>query len=162
MILFVSIYAISLIAFIIHLLMLKPQDRTWAKIVEILLLYQIVFSLGVTSIVAFLAFTIDPKYIADYTGWPASPFEQQLANVNLAFASLGILSIWLRGNFWTATILGFSIWILGDGIHHIFNSIEEGNYTLGNIGVPLWTDILVPAVLLILLKLYLDTLHHEL
>ncbi len=161
MIIFLSIYAISILAFFIHFFLLDCNARTQAKIVEIFLLYQIVFSLGVTSLMAFFAFTIMPKYIADYTGWPACPFEQQLANVNLAFGVLGILAIWQRGGFWTATILGFSIWILADGIHHIFNIIKDHNYTLGNVGVPLWTDIIIPIILLILLKIHLTLKKNE-
>ena len=155
MLFFLSIYLISFIAFGLHLLRLPSSSRTPAKLIELLLLYQIVFSLGLTSLVAFFGLTFMAQYIADYTGWPASPFEQQLANVNLGFAVLGLLSIWFRGGFWAATIIGFSVWILGDGIHHFYHYLVYQNGSLGNIGVPLWTDILVPLFLLVLLYFYL-------
>lgn len=151
---FLSIYAFGILGFIIHLFSLPAELRTKSKIIELLLLYQIVFSIGLTSIVAFFGLTFLDQYIADYTGWPPCPFQQQLANVNLAFGCLGILSIWYRNEFWLATVLGFSIWILSDGLQHLSHYIFKNNATAGNIGVPLWTDFLVPIFLLILLFLH--------
>lgn len=154
MLFFLSIYALSFLGFAIHYFSVKKEHRTKIKLLELLLLYQIVFSIGITSIVAFFGLTFMDQYIADYTGWPACPFQQQLANVNLAFGCLGILSIWYRNDFWTATVLGFSIWILGDGIQHFYHFIFRDNANPGNIGVPLWTDILVPLFLVVLLVMY--------
>lgn len=151
---FLSIYVLSILGFLIHALLSPSASLTRARLIELALLYQIVFSLGVTSLVAFFGLTFMGPYIAAYTGWPASPFEQQLANVNLAFGTLGILSIWFRKGFWIATVLGFSIWILSDGVHHFYHYVAYGNKEAGNIGVPLWTDILVPLLLLFLSFLY--------
>lgn len=151
---FLSIYVFGILGFFIHVFSLPVEQRTKPRIIELLLLYQLVFSVGFTSFVAFFGLTFLDQYVADLTGWPACPFEQQLANVNLAFGFLGVLSIWYRNNFWIATVLGFSIWILSDGIQHLFHYFVRGNDTAGNIGVPLWTDILVPIFLLILLFLY--------
>jgi len=154
MALFLSIYVLSLIAFFIHLYCDK-QPRTKERVLELFLLYQIVFSLGLTSFMAFYGLTFMKEYVASYSGWTSCAFEQLLANVNLSFGILGILCIWYRGYFWMATILGFSIWILSDGITHILDMVINKNDAPGNIGVPLWTDIIVPIVLLILLSFYL-------
>ncbi len=159
MIFFISIYVIGILGSLYHIYTLPSQKRTSAKILELLLLYQIVFSLGITSLVAFLGLTFMAEYIAELTQWPACPFEQQLANVNLAFGVLGLMSIYYRGDFWLAVILGFSIWILGDGIHHLYHALREHNLSAGNIGVPLWTDFIVPLVLLALLFYYRS--HYE-
>jgi len=151
---FLSIYGVGILFTIVHILLLAPAERTKQKLIEIILLYQIVFSLGITSLVAFGGLSVMPAEIADFLDWPYSPFEQELANVNLAFGILGLLSICYRGLFWMATILGFSIWILADGFHHIYEYYIYGNDSLGNIGVPLITDFAVPILLLILLCLY--------
>lgn len=161
MLFFLSIYAIGFLASLYHIYKLSPQKRTKFKIIEILLLYQIVFSLGLTSIVAFFGLTFMAEYIAQLTDWPSCPFEQQLANVNLAFGVLGFLAIYFRRYFWLATILGFSIWIIGDGIHHLYLAIVHNNLSPGNIGVPLWTDFIVPGILLILLYMYFKNLPEE-
>lgn len=154
---FVSIYLVGLIGFFLHLYRTPASERTKERTVELFLLYQIVFSLGVTSIVSFFGLTFMAEYVAAYTNWPSCPFEQQLANVNLGFGVLGILSIWYRGLFWAATIIGFSIWIFGDGIHHFILAVRDHNLSDGNIGVPLWTDIIVPLLLLVLLWMYKPT-----
>lgn len=148
---FLSIYVFGVIGFLIHCFRLSPQECTWPRILELLLLYQIVFSLGITSLMSFFGLTFMADYVAAFTGWPSCPFEQQLANVNLGYGVLGVLSIWFRGLFWTATIIGFSVWILGDGFHHLTLAFTQNNWTDGNVGVPLWTDFIVPTILLILL-----------
>lgn len=151
--LYLSIYVVGLIGFFIHLYKTPKEERTSERVVELLLLYQIVFSLGITSFFAFIGLTFMPLYVADYLTWAACPFEQELANVNLAFAVLGIMSIWYRELFWVATVIGFSIWIIADGFQHLWRSItlNEGG---GNTGMPLYTDFIVPIVLLILLFFY--------
>ena len=154
---FLSIYVLGVLGFLLHAALLPAASRTRARLIELALLYQIVFSLGLTSLVAFFGLTFMGPYIAAYTGWQACPFQQQLANVNLAFGVLGILSIWFRKGFWIATVLGFSIWILSDGVHHLYHYLAYDNAAAGNIGVPLWTDILVPLLLLVLTFLYLRT-----
>lgn len=148
------IYALGVIGFLVHLFKLPVQERTKARVIELLLLYQIVFSLGVTSLIAFIGLTFMSEYVAQYLQWPACPFEQELANVNLAFFVLGIMSIWYRGYFWLATILGFSIWIIADGFHHVYEYYAYHNASSGNIGFPLYSDFIVPIILLILVTLY--------
>lgn len=164
MILFLSIYVIGVLGSIIHIYRLPQEQRipnhvryNKSKVIEILLLYQIVFSLGLTSLMAFFGLTFMADYIAQLTNWPACPFQQQLANVNLAFAVLGLMSIVYRGYFWMATIIGFSVWIIGDGFQHLYHAIMRHNLSEGNIGVPLWTDFIVPIILLILLGLYMSS-----
>jgi hypothetical protein len=154
MIFFLSIYFIGFIASVYHLYCLKNEERTKKRVLEILLLYQIVFSLGITSLVSFFGLTFMAEYVAEITNWPSCPFEQQLANVNLGYGILGILCIFYRGNFWVATIVGFSIWIIGDGIHHFYHAVAFNNYSSGNVGVPLWTDFIVPLILILLLYLH--------
>ena len=148
-------YAFSILLFLIHYS--TEKNKSPERRIELLLLYQLIFSLGMTSLLAFIGLTFLPEYIAAYMNWPACPFEQELGNVNLSFGILGILCIWYRGHFWTATILGFSIWILADGVHHLYDIFINRNFSPGNLGVSLYTDFIVPIVLLILLPLYLNS-----
>ena len=151
---FLSVYAFGIIAFLIHVYWLPWKKRTKAKLIELFLLYQLVFSVGITSLLSFVGLTLMADDIAKYFEWPACPFQQELGNVNLAFGVLGILCIWFRGLFWLATIVGFSIWILGDGIHHLWLYFAYNNSSAGNIGAMLYTDMIVPVLLLILLFFY--------
>jgi hypothetical protein len=158
--LFLSMYLWSIVAFFVHFYSLNKEDRTRDKVIELLLLYQLIFSLGMTCLLAFIGLTVMPEYIATYSGWPSCPFQQELGNVNLAFGVLGVLCYWYRGNFWTATIIGFSVWILGDGFHHIVEYFKHGNANPGNIGINLITDLSVPPILIILLALYKHPEHN--
>jgi hypothetical protein len=156
MILFLSMYVWSIAGFLIHFFSSPAAARTRARAIELFLAYQLFFSVGMTCLMAFAALTLMPGYIAEYTGWPECPFEQELGNVNLAFGVLGVLCIWWRGHFWRATIIGFSIWIFADGLHHIVEIVRSHNYTPGNTGVNLVTDLAVPLVLVSALPFYKD------
>lgn len=152
--LYLSVYILGILGFVLHFYLLPISQRTKNKVLELFLLYQIVFSLGITSFFAFIGFTFYDVYVAKYLEWPACPFQQELANVNLAFGVLGVLSIWYRGLFWVATVLGFSIWIFSDGVHHLYHYYFYHNASDGNIGVPLYTDLIVPTLLMVLLIPY--------
>lgn len=152
--LFLSMYVFSLLGPLIHWLRLDKNQRSQAKVIELLLLYQLVFSVGATSLLAFIGLTFIPEYVASYSGWPTCPFQQELGNVNLAFGILGFMCTWWRGSFWLATVLGFSIWIFADGIHHVWDILMNQNYAPGSIGVSLITDLIVPVVLIFLITYY--------
>ena len=153
MIIYAAILLMGIIGFFIHLFVSK-EPRTPFRIVELFLLYQLIFSVGLSSFLAFFGLAFMTQFVADYTNWPACPFEKQLANVNLGYGVLGILCIWYRGTFWLATIIGLSIWLVGDGIGHLADLYYNHNTSWGNIGLPLYTDIIVPVLLVILYAIY--------
>ena len=155
---FLSLSVISLIAFFWHLWNTPRFLRTRVRLIELFLLYQLVFNVGITSLVAFLGLTFMSDYMAHYLNWPIAPFEQELGSINLAFGVLGLLCIWFRQLFWVATILGFSIWILSDGIRHLY--LTPHNYA-GNVGIMLYTDLIIPVLLLVLLFLYRKGISHR-
>lgn len=153
MIIFLLIYAFSIVGFFIHLFLSK---KTYDKkgLFELFTLYQLVVNIGILSLISAFALLFAPKMVADSLGWPTCPFQHELGNVNLAFGVLGILCIWYRGHFWTATIIGASIWLLGDGIGHLVllkQGIGGVNESLFNNYVMLITDFLIPITLLLLL-----------
>lgn len=149
MFVFVIIYVISIIGFIIHFYSLPQEERTKERGVEIFLLYQLIFSMGLTSLISFIGLTWMDVMVAKKLAWPTCPFQQNLANVNLAYGILGIIAIWYRGYFWLATIIGFAIWILTDAVHHIYDAYAHSNFSEGNVGFLLYTDIFVPIILCI-------------
>lgn len=153
MFIYAAILLMGIIGFFIHLFVSK-QPKTPLRIVELFLLYQLVFSVGFSSFLAFFGLAFMTQFVADYTNWPSCPFELLLANVNLGYGVLGILCIWYRGTFWLATIIGSSIWLIGDGIVHLVDLYLNNNTSPGNIGMPLYTDIIVPVVLIILYAIY--------
>lgn len=53
----------------------------------------------------------------------------------------------LPRHFWLATIVVLTIQYVGDAAGHIYYWVVENNTNPYNIGVPLWTDILLPIVM---------------
>ncbi len=66
----------------------------------------------------------------------SNPFQQEVAYANLAFAVLGLLCLFFRGNFWFATIIGASVWYLGNAYGHIKQISNLQNYFPGNAVFP--------------------------
>lgn len=150
---FTTIYIFSFLGFIIHYMMTKPKET--GKVFELFLLYQLVFNIGLLGLLSFIGLTFLPDIAAAHVGWTPCHFEQELANVNLGYGVLGLLCIWLRGDFWTAVVIGASIWLFGDGLDHFFNAFYHHNLAPGNLGVLFYTDILIPIVMIVSLILYL-------
>jgi Family of unknown function (DUF6790) len=141
---------------------LDKQPRTKGRVAEIFLLWLLVISVGLTSVFAFIAHTVFADATAASIGWPAgNPFQSEVAVANLAVGILGILCYWIRGNFWIATVIGFSVWWLGDAVVHIRSIVVEANYAPNNAGVTFYLDILVPVMLIALLVYYLYATRHE-
>ena len=97
--------------------------------------------------------------LADQTarsiGWPeVNPFQKEVTVATLATAVLGVLCFWIRGNFWTATVIGTSVWLLGDAVVHVVQIVNRANCSPGNSGIPLYIDILFPFMLIGLLIIY--------
>ena len=57
------------------------------------------------------------------------------------------MGYWFRGHFWLATIVVLTVQYVGDAAGHLYFWIAENNTKPYNIGIPLWTDILLPIVM---------------
>jgi hypothetical protein len=74
---------------------------------------------------------------------------------------LGILCYWIRGNFWVATVIAFSVQWLGAAVVHIRDVVVAANYAPNNAGMTLYLDILMPMILIGLLVYYLHLNRQE-
>ena len=146
---------LSLVVGAVHLY-LDNQPRTKGRVVEIFLLWLLVIAVGIQGIFAFIGHTVFADTTAASIGWPAgNPFQSEVAVANLSVGVLGILCYWMRGNFWNATVIGFSVWWLGDAVVHIRSVVVSANYAPNNAGLTLYMDILMPMILIALLVYYL-------
>lgn len=150
--LYLFVVVLSFAGFFVHLAVSKVP-KTKLRIVELLLLYQLVFSIGVLGIMSFLGHTFAPHIAAKYLQWLPSPFQQELANASLGFGVIGIMCIWLRGHFWSATVIGSSIWLFADAVDHIVDMCVNQNFSTVNTGVVFYSDLLTPVLLCVLLAL---------
>jgi hypothetical protein len=111
------------------------------------------FVMGWMGILAAYAHVFMGPEIAKQIGWaPGSPFQYEIGMANLAFGVLGVLSYWIRGHFWTAAIIGWSVLLIGCFIGHVIDYQQTGNDAPYNIGIYIWVyDLLMPLVALGLL-----------
>lgn len=152
--LFYLFIAIGLLGATLHIA-LDRNARNRVRVLELLLIYLLPTAIGLTAIYAFIGHMFFSVEVAHFIGWPpGSPFQKEMAFANLSYGVLGILCIWLRGKFWLATVLGYTVLLWGAAYHHIVDIVKNHNYAPGNAGVVLYLDILVPLVLLTLLLDY--------
>jgi hypothetical protein len=119
-------------------------------------------NVGVASILTFVGDAFFADRMATSLGWPTgNPFQSLVAVANLSVGVLGILCYWLRGQFWVATVIAFSLWWLGAGVVHIRDMVVSANYAPNNSGVTVYMDILVPVVLVALLTRYSRVSRHQ-
>lgn len=145
------LFGIAIVFTLIHsVIRLRETD-----ILEILLSYLIFFNIGFMGLIAFSGHIFKPHEIAALIGWGSdSPFQSEVGMANLAFGTLGILALYHRGLFWLATIVGASIFLLGDFIVHIAQYLQ-GDTAPYNIGLLVWFgDLFIPILTLILLVFY--------
>jgi hypothetical protein len=133
-------------------LWLEKRPVSAARFAEVLLLYLLVFCAGVGGLMAFLGHTFKAQEIALKIGWQPSPFQFEVAVADLAFGVLGILCVWQRRGFWTATGIGYAVFMLGCAYGHFQDMTRHGNFSPYNVGMVLWVnDLAIPVVILLLL-----------
>lgn len=117
------------------------------------LLVSILFCLvGLSGLWAFTGHFFVPDQVARGIGWPTgSPFQREIAFTNLGIGVLGVLCLWIRGNFWTATVIMSSVFLLGAAYGHVKEIVTAGNNNVYNAGPVLYYDIFIPLICIALL-----------
>ena len=131
----------------------RPRPLTKALVVEDLLAYFILFSIGISFFYNFLAHTVYGDMSAQFIGWPQSPFQAELGFASLGFSVIGFMAF--RGVFSlrVAAIVGPSWFLLGAAGIHVYEMITRNNFEPGNAGVIFFTDIGIPIIGFVLLWL---------
>jgi len=142
---------VALAAIVLHLRFDK-MPRTGARVVDVALFYLLVIFAGVGGLMGAVAHTFFAREIALGIGWqPGSPFQFEVAMANLAFGVLGIMCIWNRSGFRTATGVGLAVFLLGCAYGHL-QAMLAGNYAPYNTGPGIWLmDVVIPLTILGLL-----------
>jgi hypothetical protein len=109
---------------------------------------------GVSGIVLASGHLLMPAQVAEVIGWPASRFQWEVGLANLGYGVAGVMATGFGRGFWLATIVVFSIFMLGAAAGHVRSMIAERNFAPGNAGYVFWYDVLVP---LFLIALYVAT-----
>jgi hypothetical protein len=105
---------------------------------------------GVSGIVLASGHLFMPAPVAASIGWPPSRFQFEVGLANLGYGVAGVMAPSFGRGFWLATIVVFSIYMLGAAAGHVRSMIAEHNFAPGNAGYIFWYDVLAPAFLIAL------------
>lgn len=146
------ILLLTFISATIHIF-LKRTTLTRNQIIDLYLLYFLIGAVGIIGGMGFIGHVFFANEVDRLIGWPTgSPFQFEVGFSDGAWALLGFLCIYFRGNFWLATAIGWSFFLLGATFGHIKQTLVHGNYAPYNYGIIL-PDLLVPVIFLILFVL---------
>lgn len=134
--------------------MLLNRILTKGRVSEYEIIYRwlALFSLGFTGIYAFYMHAFQPDIAASTIGWANSPFQYEVAMADLGFGIIGLLSFNASYSFRLATVIGNTIWLWGDASGHIFQMLQNQNFSTGNAGSWFWLDVFIPLLLMICLS----------
>ena len=126
------------------------QILIWhVNVINAFLFAFILSNIGLQGLFAFIGHFFKADEVARDIGWPTgSPFQREIAFANLALGTLGIMSIWFRGNFWFAAIVARSVFSWGAAYGHIIDLKKRENISILNAGPVLYDDILLPFILI--------------
>jgi hypothetical protein len=146
-----SFLVVGLIAAIVSLLCGRTMSVPY--VVEALLFYFLMFSIGFSYLYNFVLHTFFSAMTARFIGWEDSPFQAEVGFASLGFAVVGFLACWRSFDLRLAAIVGPALFLWGAAGGHIYQIMHAGNFAPGNAGVILYTDILIPILGFVLLWL---------
>jgi hypothetical protein len=133
--------------------MRAKKPRSAAVIVEALLAYYVLFTIGITYFCNFVMHVFFGALAARFIGWADSPFQAEVGYASLGFSVVGFLAF--RGSFdlRLAAVIGPALFGLGAAIGHIQQIAATQDFAPGNGGFVLYLDFIVPIFGLVLLWL---------
>ena len=104
---------------------------------------------GASLLYGGLSHILIPEKAASEIGWKTSPFQKEVGYYDIFVGITCILgSTKLGEKFAPGAILIFSGFSFAAGLNHLYENIYKGNASKNNTGFVLWTDLLVPIVLM--------------
>jgi hypothetical protein len=135
-------------------LLRRPGPLSKATVADKMLSDYILYAVGLMYLYNFVVHTVFAETSAMFIGWANSPFQYEVGYASLGF---GVAAIVAHGSNFTArlvAILGPSLFLWGAAVGHIHFILKTKNFSPGNAGVVLWTDIFLPVIGFALLYFY--------
>lgn len=131
-----------------------PEPRGRQRTLEVYLLWWLALAIGASGIIGGLFHIFDGPAIAEEIGFTRGDggFQFENAMGDIAIGVTALLCLRIRGTFWLAVLLVAAIQYYGDAYGHVYQWLENDNTKSGNVGPPLWLDVVVPTVGLLLYR----------
>src|SRR5271156_4107194 len=141
---------LAVVAASLHLLFSSQRRSSAHAVAATYLIYFLFFYVGVMGVFTAYAHVFRPMQTSASIGWAPSPFEYEVGMADLTVGVLGVLCLWIRGNFWLATAIANAVWLLGDAVGHIRQLVLYNDHAANNSGIFLGAEIITPLVILYL------------
>ncbi len=128
-----------------------PRPVTRGFVIDRLLRYLFLFPLGLQGLWAFLGHVFFPDEAARSIGWAPSPFQYEVGVANLGLGLASLYAAFKGFEARVAVAIAATCFLIGAGIGHVRDIVQEGNLAPGNAGPIMVTDFLTPIVILALL-----------
>jgi hypothetical protein len=146
----VSLLVLGLMASLVSLFF-KEKPLAKPVIIEALVAYFFLFSIGIGYLNNFVMHVVFADYTAKFIGWANSPFQLEVGFASLGMGIAGLIAFRQNLTFRVATFIPPAFFLLGAAGGHIYQIYDAHNMASGNAGAVLWTDILLPVIGAILL-----------
>jgi len=113
----------------------KKKRLSKAIIIEALVSYFFLFSIGISYIYNFVIHVIFSEFTAAFIGWSNSPFQLEVGFASLGMGIAGLIAYKKNLDFRVATFIPPAIFLWGAAGGHIYQIIKSHNYSPGNAGV---------------------------
>jgi hypothetical protein len=131
----------------------KPKPRSMDVVAEAFLSYYMLFAIGINNLVNFVFHVFFGEMSAGFIGWANSPFQTEVGFASLGIGIAGVLAFRAGLPFRFATFIPPAVFSLGAAGGHAYQMIVAHNYSVGNVGLVLPTDIILHLVGMYLLWL---------
>ena len=119
------------------------------------LLNVLVYLIGVNGIVGASGHLLYPDPVARSIGWPpGNPFQWEVGVADLGWGVLGVFAPSYGRDFWLATIIVSSIFLLGAAVGHVRQMLGARNFAPGNAGAVFFNDVAIPVFAIVLYATY--------
>jgi hypothetical protein len=142
---FFTLLIIGLVAGFISLLS-TPKPRKIHTIAEAFLSYYMLFPIGISNLVNFVFHVFFGDTAAKFIGWENSPFQAEVGFASLGIGIAGVIAFKASLPFRFATLIPPAVFSLGAAGGHVYQMIAARNFSLGNVGLVLPSDILIPVI----------------
>lgn len=123
-------------------------------VIEALFAYFLLFSIGFSLFYNFILHSFFGEMAAGFIGWSDSPFRTEIGFASLGYSAVGFLAFRKNWGLRIAAVVGSGLFLFCAGIGHVYQIILTHNVALGNSGVILYLDFLIPCFGVALLWLH--------
>lgn len=155
MVFWVPIIAYALVVLLTAVSYARAAGARGPRLVAGLLLrYICLVPVGLMGLWGALGHLAFPAEAARAIGWAQSPFQTEVGFANLGIGLAGLVGAFHADRGFRLAVAVVSLGFLGGAAaNHVVEIATSGNYAAGNAGPILYTDVLTPLSLLILLAL---------